>query len=486
MEQKQAEFVDFDASGFDVIYRNGEYVMACTGAFGLPAVEIFRSADLEHWSLVNRLDGIGAKAVRFVPDAEKPEMILTVPEEGIYSVGLPAPEESFSLPVRLKQAVGRRECCAVADADGQMNLLSSFVRDLAGFGTFLYLEKQEAQGDGSFVFRGGSDLSGVQIVEKNGLYYIFAAVMHNGRFGQIVLRGNSLKGPFEEKTVLETDDSEAIQGIVVQSGSGECRYLLHTGQDSSDRVIVSRKLTWENGWPVIGGETEFTLKIVEPECWDCEKTPAIPFSWQWSKAPQPDWYSFADGLLMYPQAKKAGVGPAGPGYVLTHRQLLPGDALAVEVDYRNLPEYDAFGLLCTGDVACGLFVLRWGEDFVLQLRKGGETERISDTCAELDETFLEGSDGRDSFRWETMLNPCRVKKKIVLVIGRDKCGRIRFGFGPDETECHWLKQSWEPVGKNNGSSRIGMTCFFSERGIMAGYAKITSVRRLDRFCNCIP
>ncbi len=78
----------------------------------------------------------------------------------------------------------------------------------------------------------------------------------------MMLRAEHIYGPYEEKELIHTHgkdvDREPNQGGLVQTVSGDWYFISHqgTGGYYEGRTLHLLPVTWVDGWPIIGNDTD--------------------------------------------------------------------------------------------------------------------------------------------------------------------------------------------------------------------------------------
>jgi beta-xylosidase len=151
---------------------------------------------------------------------------------------------------------------------------------------------------------GGKDGSeGSQVYKRNGYYYVFFCTWGLGPKTQHVLRSTDIKGPYEQKTLLNGKNlygKYVAQGGIVDTPDGDWYAFLFKEPNASGRVPVLVPLQWgEDDWPVLGdsgGNVPTTLQMklapdeqnlyVSDEFDDAK----LQLAWQWNHNPDnADW-----------------------------------------------------------------------------------------------------------------------------------------------------------------------------------------------------
>jgi arabinan endo-1,5-alpha-L-arabinosidase len=125
--------------------------------------------------------------------------------------------------------------------------------------------------DGNPVDAGGNAIEGPFIYRHDKYFYLFASIDYcckgpKSTYKMIIGRSKTLKGPYLDKAGLAMNKgggSILLEGDSNWYGVGHSGvahfdgddYIIYHGYDAADRGISKlqlKKLTWVNGWPVIG------------------------------------------------------------------------------------------------------------------------------------------------------------------------------------------------------------------------------------------
>ena len=127
---------------------------------------------------------------------------------------------------------------------------------------------------GKVVYK-GEGAEAAKIYKINGEYYIFLAQWIEGDRKQVVLRGESIYGPFEKRIVMEKAEGalrSVCQGALIQARDGSWwlthQLVQHRGKiaghfagHSSEQSFEGRSqwlvpVKWQDGWPVVGTDPD--------------------------------------------------------------------------------------------------------------------------------------------------------------------------------------------------------------------------------------
>ncbi len=216
--------------------------------------------------------------------------------------------------------------------DKQAYLVCNFGRDPVQKKNQMRLFKMSWDGtkllDKGTALHHGGGAEAAKIYKINGRYYIFFAEWIGGDRKQLVLRGESVYGPFERKIVMEKAAGarrSVCQGALVRAADGSWWYthqlVQHrekiggtfagrtTGSSYEGRSQWLIPVKWRDGWPVLGQDPDGNgigntmvgwskpIKghpIDAPQTDDEFESPKLGPQWQWNHNPRDDRWSLTD------------------------------------------------------------------------------------------------------------------------------------------------------------------------------------------------
>jgi len=146
---------------------------------------------------------------------------------------------------------------------------------------------------------GGAGSEGSQVYKKDGYYYVFFCTWGTGPKTQHVLRSEDIKGPYEQKMLLNGKNlygKAVAQGGIVDTPEGDWYAFLFKEPNASGRVPVLVPMRWDiYDWPILGdsnGNIPTTLQMnlaqnyeqnlyVSDEFNDTK----LQLAWQWNHNP---------------------------------------------------------------------------------------------------------------------------------------------------------------------------------------------------------
>ncbi len=256
-----------DYSDPDAIRVGDTYYMVASD-FHFIGMQMLSSKDLVNWDFVAQLydkfdypgwdsmehygNGSWAPSVRYHDG--KFYVYFCTPVEGLFMTCAENPEGPWSELLLVHAGAGWEDPCPFWDEDGNAYLGHSLV----GAGPII-IHKMSPDGktlldEGVEVYR-GNVAEGTKIHKWDGLYYMSIPEGGVGQGNQVILRSDSIYGPYERKVVLEkgsTNVNGPHQGAIVDTPTGEW-YFMHFQQTPAiGRVVHLQPMRWEDGWPVMG------------------------------------------------------------------------------------------------------------------------------------------------------------------------------------------------------------------------------------------
>jgi beta-xylosidase len=339
-----------DYSDPDAIRVGDDYYMTASSFLAAPGLPILHSKDLINWTLINHVfavqppaehfskprhgQGVWAPSIRhhggkfwiFYPD----------PDFGLYVTTATDPAGKWTEPFLFKPGKGLIDPCPLWDDDGRLYLIHGWAKSRAGISNLITLHELSADGTkildagknvqqvegktsdvGSIIIdanklTGWRTLEGPKFYKRDGWYWVFAPAGGVATGYQAVFRSRNLRGPYEERIVLEqgkTIINGPHQGAWVDTPSGEHWFLHFQDKEAYGRVVHLQPMQWrEDGWPVMGSDADGdgkgepvlvhkkpdvgrTYPIAVPAMSDEFDKPAAGLQWQWNANPRDDWAS---------------------------------------------------------------------------------------------------------------------------------------------------------------------------------------------------
>jgi beta-xylosidase len=333
-----------DWSDPDVIRVGNDYWLVASSFHEVPGLPILHSKDLVHWTLAGhaaprlpspRYDvprhggGVWAPSIRW--DRGFFHVWYGDPDLGLFTTRARDPRGPWEPLLLVKEARGWIDPCPFRDADGSLWLVHASAKSRAGFNGILTVHRLSADGlsiadDGVKVFDGGTrhpTIEGPKLYRRGEWVYIFAPAGGVKSGWQTVLRSKSVRGPFEERIVLDqggTTVNGPHQGGLVETPSGEWWFVHFQDRGPYGRITHLQPVTWRDGWPVIGEDPDgdgkgqpvlsharpevgLAAPAVFPQVSDEFEGPTLGLLWTWNANPRSGWYSLSakrGALRLYP------------------------------------------------------------------------------------------------------------------------------------------------------------------------------------------
>ena len=349
-------FLYADYNNLDVIRVEDDFYMisASHHFMGMP---VLHSRDMVNWTIIARISrkltihkrydtpgqayrhGSWAPAIRY--HEGKFFVYVCSPNEGLMLSTSKNPAGPWE-PWHMVREVARWEDpCPFWDdvenagGDGPNGRRAYLVRSKKGAGPIIVHEMSwdgtKVYGDGKIVAR-GPGLEGPKFYKRNGEYYIFAPEGGIDRGYQVVLRSQSIFGPYTKRKILEqgsTNTNGPHQGSWIDLESGESWFYHFQQKGGWGRIGHLQPAGWgSNGWPHIGidydgngvGEPVAqskkpnvgrTYPITVPQSSDEFNSEHLGLQWLWNHNPDDSRWSLSERpgwlrLSARPLASKPG------------------------------------------------------------------------------------------------------------------------------------------------------------------------------------
>lgn len=416
-----------DWSDPDVIRVGSDYYMVASSFCSAPAVPLLHSRDLVNWELINyvarRLPSERYDFPRHGSGAWAPSIRY---HGGVYYVFVPYPDEGIAVYTShdpygewsdarfVIWARGWIDPCPFWDDDGSVYMVNAFAKSRIGFKSVLYLSRLREGEDGLWadtdsggvIFDGHKTqptIEGPKLYKRGGYYYIFAPAGGVKNGWQTVLRAENIYGPYEERVVLK-QGSTAVngphQGAWVDTPSKEDWFIHFQDAGAVGRVVHLQPMRWENGWPVIGENTDQngcgepvrvhrkpdtggSCSPCKPDLCDSFCGPNLGLQWQWNANFSEGSYRFCDGLLLKAMPSKGARICDLPNLIL-RRWPAPEFCLTVELGFELLEDGGCGGVVSLGGLCDSLIVRRSGKELILERRScdlNGGVETVRAICS---------------------------------------------------------------------------------------------------------
>ena len=400
--------LNVDYSDPDVIRVDDTYYMVASD-FHFLGMQMLSSKDLVNWEFTSQLydrfdypgwetmehysNGSWAPSVRYHDG--KFFVYFCTPREGLFMTSSESPYGPWSKLLLVHEGAGWEDPCPFWDEDGNAYLGHSLV----GAGPII-MHRMSPDGttlldEGVEVYR-GNIAEGTKIHKWDGMYYLSIPEGGVGQGNQVVLRSESLYGPYERKVVLEKGSTRINgphQGAIVDTPGGEW-YFIHFQQTPVlGRVVHLQPVSWEDGWPIMGedydgngvGEPVHSWKVPtsttgkaqkphKPASSDKFSGKTLGLQWQFNHNPVPEAVSLTEkrGYLIT-KALKADSFHMARNTVTQKLMGYTGTA-TVKVKLTRMSEGERLGLAVMGLMEQKLGVkMEGGKRYVyFENEKGGE------------------------------------------------------------------------------------------------------------------
>lgn len=325
--QYQNPILYADYSDPDVIRVGSDFYMVASSFNCVPGIPVLHSVDLVNWTIINHIyqklpferynkpahgEGSWAPAIRY--HNGKFYVYFCMPHEGLFMAETDDPAKEWELHQVVNIELWE-DPCPFWDEDGQAWLVRSKV-----CGNELFLHKMSPDGrklldNGVSIFKSETQptIEGPKFLKKDGYYYILAPAGGVPIGWQAVLRSKNIYGPYEEKVVMNTGNTQINgphQGGIVELENGEWWFMHFQSRDYLGRIVHLQPAIWKEGWPIIGvdndndgiGEPVSVMKkpnlpqtsVAIPQTSDEFNSRTLGLQWQWQANPLDAWYSLTD------------------------------------------------------------------------------------------------------------------------------------------------------------------------------------------------
>ncbi|PHN01642.1 glycoside hydrolase family 43 protein [Flavilitoribacter nigricans] len=417
----QNPIIHADYSDPDVVRVGEDFFMVSSSFNCVPGLPLLHSKDLVNWEIVNYViqdelppgevfdqpqhgNGVWAPSIRY--HAGWYYVFYGDPDFGIYRVRTRDPWGKWEKPHLVKAAKGWIDPCPFWDEDGNAYLVHAFAGSRAGVKSVLILHRMDTEAielldDGVLVFDGHANhptIEGPKMYKRNGYYYIFAPGGGVELGWQTVLRSKNIYGPYEDKIVLETGDTEINgphQGAWVELANGESWFIHFQDKRAYGRIVHLQPAVWKDDWIVIGQDKNGdgtgnpvlewqkpnvgrTYPRAVPQTSDEFNHPQLGRQWQWHGNPKPTWiFPTNNGTLrMNPvilDPARASLWEA-PNLLL---QKFPAESFTAttKLDFTANQDSETIGLIVMGLDYAYIGLKREGEKLFLIKANCKDTER---------------------------------------------------------------------------------------------------------------
>lgn len=306
-----------DYSDPDVIRVGDTFYMTASSFNYIPGLPILTSKDLVNWELVNyalkRIDyddynlpqharGVWAPAIRYHDG--RFYIYYGMPDEGIFMVSTTDPLGDWDAPVLVLEGKGLIDSCPFWDEDGKAYVIHGYAKSRIGFKSALGIfemtyDGKKAIGADHILFDGQETqptIEGPKVYKKDDFYYILAPAGGVKQGWQTALRSKNIYGPYEEKIVLEQQDTPINgphQGALVDTINGDQWFIHFQDRGMYGRIIHMQPVNWVDGWPIMGDNGRPVLEYKKPntgvtdnpkslQATDDFSKDSLDLMWQWT------------------------------------------------------------------------------------------------------------------------------------------------------------------------------------------------------------
>lgn len=274
-----------DYSDPDVVCVDGEYWMTASSFNCTPGLQILHSTNLVEWEVVSAAlpeglsyqgdtswgtrhgDGVWAPSIRFHDGLFY--IFWGDPDYGIYQVHASDPLGEWSEPLCVIPGKGMIDPCPLWDDDGRVWLVHAWAKSRCGFNNILSVRELSpdctvAISDTVTVFNGfenGQVTTEGPKFYKRGEDYVILCPSGGVKTGhQLVLRSDSVTGPYQMRVAMNSGDSKVFgphQGGWVSDAKGNDWFIHFEDRYAWGRVIHLQPMSWtDDGWCIIGVDTD--------------------------------------------------------------------------------------------------------------------------------------------------------------------------------------------------------------------------------------
>ena len=409
----------------DVIFVGDYFYMVTTTMYLMPGAPIMRSKDLKNWETVSYV-------FDRLTDSPKYDMLQgTAYGRGQWATSLKYHNGRFYALLAPNEtgAMGDTYIFTAEKAEGEWKLLSRMrhfhdcslffdddnrVYVIYGTGEMMELKPDLSdviEGSHTQLFQREADetglLEGSRMIKHNGKYYLLmiSHVYAPGRHRrEVCYRADNIRGPYEKKTILETDFPGAGyvgQGTIVDSKDGDWYGIIFQDRGGVGRILTVMPCRWIDGWPMLGdeeGKIPMRMRTVvsgEPErhiiCSDDFSSDKLGLHWQWNHNPVNSAWSLTErpGWLRLKTNRVVNTLFLAPN-TLTQRMQGPKCSGVVKMDVTKMKDGDVAGFAAFNDGTGALVIRKQGKKLTLEMaemqvklsQKDKEVETVDEKSVE--------------------------------------------------------------------------------------------------------
>ncbi len=414
-----------DYSDPDAVAVGDDFYMTASSFQCAPGLPILHSKDLVNWEIVNYAikevpptqyfdeaprhgKGVWAPSIRYHDNEYY--IYWGDPDFGIFMVKTSDPKGEWSSPVLVKGGKGMIDPVPLWDDDGRVYLAHAWAASRVGFNSLITVFEMNSEGtapisDPVMVFDGNDGINhtieGPKLYKRDGYYYIFAPAGGVVDGWQLVMRSKNIYGPYEPRIVMaqgSTDINGPHQGAWIDTENGESWFLHFQDKGAYGRVIHLNPMTWNDGWPVIGTDSdgdgcgEPVRRYKKPAVKTPVKTPVTPavsdefnsrhidLQWEWHSNYK-DTFGFPSDLGFF----RLYGHKLSPGFVNYWEvpnmllQKLPAETFTATAKLRISAKSTSEGAVA------GLIVMGWDYSFIGLEKNGDGFDLVRGTCIDAEQ-----------------------------------------------------------------------------------------------------
>jgi beta-xylosidase len=471
-----------DYSDPDVIRVESEYYLTSSSFHCFPGLPILHSRNLVNWRILGHAlprmplakydtvqpgEGVWAPTLRFHDG--RFWIFFPTPEKGIFVITAERPEGPWSGPHLLLGGRGLIDPCPWWEGDRAW-LLHAYAFSRSGKRDLLQLcpmspDGKKTLGEGKALIHAPHHpyLEGPKVYRRGEWLYIFAPGGGVPQGWQVVYRGKSIEGPFEERVVLAqkgTSINGPHQGALVEDTAGGWWFLHFQDKDLYGRVVHLQPVRWQDGWPLIGEAVDGqgcgqpveshelppgdSLGGIVPQMGDDYRNGTLSPAWQWPAHPPAGGWSVDSSRRLRLEA-----APLPPEGLSCYPRLLLQKFPAENFEVRVSAEARGEG------VRAGIVVAGAEMGYLARVREGG-VEKIE---------YL----GKSGICFREA-----IPAEASLVLRVSHGGRCSFGYSSGQDDFYQIGPVF-PVRQGNWiGAKFGLVCF-QETGFKGGYGLFSAV-----------
>ena len=274
-----------DYSDPDIVKVGDDFYMVASSFNCVPGVPVLHSKDLVNWTIIGHVFdeqkptdvydkpghgvGVWAPSIRYHNDTFY--VYYADPDYGIYVGKTTNPAGKWDHKLA-QSAYGWIDPCPFWDDNDSAYLVHAYAKSRTGFKSILTIRRMSRNGehistlpeDSIMVINGDPNgdypletIEGPKMYKRHGYYYIFAPYGGVSGGSQVVIRADTITGPWTSyKTVLQqgsTSINGPHQGGYVELESGESWFMHFQEVVPYGRIVHLQPMVWgDDDWPTMG------------------------------------------------------------------------------------------------------------------------------------------------------------------------------------------------------------------------------------------